>query len=172
MRIPSLPFPSLLVSSDPIASSSVFTSTNKVGASVPEDSRMTESSGKRKYLIIIGINTAFSNRREEIQFVPPGCHKLRIMVSDKVLTHTHYSSFSFLFFLSHPSPPPTLLSHRPPHKTQLGLGLGFFPLFSHSSLSFTLLSLTHTFHSITQSLTSLLSFFILFIYLFILDYSF
>ncbi|KAK7244494.1 hypothetical protein RIF29_39317 [Crotalaria pallida] len=35
----------------------------RVGASVPEDSRMTESSGKRKYLMVIGINTAFRRRK-------------------------------------------------------------------------------------------------------------
>ena len=33
------------------------------GAPVPEDIRMTESSGKRKYLMVVGINTAFSSRK-------------------------------------------------------------------------------------------------------------
>lgn len=33
------------------------------GAPVQEDIRITESSGKRKYLMIIGINTAFSSRK-------------------------------------------------------------------------------------------------------------
>ncbi|XP_027345686.1 probable beta-1,3-galactosyltransferase 2 isoform X1 [Abrus precatorius] len=33
------------------------------GAPVPDDIRMSESSGKRKYLMVIGINTAFSSRK-------------------------------------------------------------------------------------------------------------
>ncbi|OIW05951.1 hypothetical protein TanjilG_07227 [Lupinus angustifolius] len=33
------------------------------GAPVPEDIRLTESSGKRKYLMVVGINTAFSSRK-------------------------------------------------------------------------------------------------------------
>nr|XP_025687344.1 probable beta-1,3-galactosyltransferase 2 isoform X2 [Arachis hypogaea] len=33
------------------------------GAPVPDDIRMSESSGKRKYLMVVGINTAFSSRK-------------------------------------------------------------------------------------------------------------
>jgi len=33
------------------------------GAPVSDDIRMSESSGKRKYLMVIGINTAFSSRK-------------------------------------------------------------------------------------------------------------
>ncbi|MCH98885.1 putative beta-13-galactosyltransferase 2-like, partial [Trifolium medium] len=33
------------------------------GAPVSEDIRTTESSGKRKYLMVVGINTAFSSRK-------------------------------------------------------------------------------------------------------------
>lgn len=33
------------------------------GAPVSEDIKMPESSGKRRYLMVVGINTAFSSRK-------------------------------------------------------------------------------------------------------------
>jgi len=33
------------------------------GAPVPEDIKMSESSGRRRYLMVVGINTAFSSRK-------------------------------------------------------------------------------------------------------------
>jgi len=33
------------------------------GAPISDDIRLSESSGKRKYLMVIGINTAFSSRK-------------------------------------------------------------------------------------------------------------
>lgn len=33
------------------------------GAPVPEDQQMAQPSGKRRYLMVIGINTAFSSRK-------------------------------------------------------------------------------------------------------------